>query len=122
MLTSYPAYTVVRGSVVIPTVGDFDLIVDINGKKIGIESMGDPNTNLQERLLELVDKHNCDVIICSTRTKGETVYAVDYLYNNRNFETIWTSTYRIASSASQIIANKIKGKNILTLLQALSVI
>jgi len=108
--------------ILIPTKADFRLIVNINGKVVGIESQGDPGTGLKDRLIVLADLNNCDIIICSTRTKGETIDAVDNLHYNYGFQTIWTSTYQIAKESEQKLANKLKAKHIIDLLQTLELI
>jgi hypothetical protein len=60
---------------------DIRVILVINGFRIGIESQGDPGGRL-ENSLNLFLKKNCDVIVCSTRTKGKTVKAVNKLSKN----------------------------------------
>ena len=120
LLTTYPSFTpIFPSSASVPTTVDFRLVVQINGKIIGVESQGDPNTNLQNRLIDLADNFNCEVILCSSRTRGETVVAVDNLHHARGFDTIWTSTYQIAGRPQQITANNLKAKHILDLLQTL---
>ena len=122
LLTNYPAcLPIFPTSKIVPESGDFRLIVQINGKIIGIESQGDPGTDLQSRLLCLSDNFKCEIIFCSSRTKGETVEAVDYLYTKRDFQTIWTSTYQIASEPQQNVANNLKAKHILDLIQTLGI-
>ena len=121
LITTYPNYRLIFPiPIVIPTTGDFRLIIEINGKIIGIESQGDPKTNLKNRLLELSDNFNCDIILCSTRTKGDTIEAVDNLFNNRGFQTIWTSTYQMATNHN--LVNQAKAKHLLDLLQLLNLI
>jgi hypothetical protein len=123
LLKTYPSLTpIFPTTAIVPTTGDFRLVVQINQKIIGIESQGDPNTNLQNRLLELADNFKCEVILCSTRTRGDTVVAVDSLHHTRGFDTIWTSTYQVAGQSQQIIANNLKAKHILDLLQTLGII
>ena len=98
---------------------DFRLVVQINGRIIGIESQGDPNTNLLERLLELVNDFNCDVIICATRLRGETVWAVENIHENFNYETIWTSTYQVSNPNIFQISNRTKAEHLVDLLRIL---
>lgn len=118
LLTTYPSFTsIFPTTAAIPATGDFRLVVQINGIIIGVESQGDPNTNLQNRLLDLADNFKCEVILCSSRTRGDTVAAVDNLHHTRGFDTIWTSTYQITGRSQQIIANNLKAKHILDLLQ-----
>jgi Cdc6-like AAA superfamily ATPase len=63
---------------------DISVVLTINRVKIGIDSQGDPNTELEKRLLEFVEI-GCEIIICTTRTRGETVNAVDRL----GYEVLW---------------------------------
>ena len=99
---------------------DFRLIIEINGKIIGLESQGDPNTNLQDRLEELVNEYNCDIIYCTTRTRGETVKAVHNVASNYGYEKIWTSTYE--TTANHLLVNDLKAKHIIELTQKLGLI
>jgi type IV secretory pathway TrbF-like protein len=59
----------------------------INGFRVGIESQGDPGGRL-ENSLNLFLKKNCDVIVCSTRTKGQTVKAVNKL-SKHGYKVKW---------------------------------
>lgn len=121
LLVAYPTYKALFPvpASVSPT-EDFRLIIEINGKIIGVESKGDPNTGLRFRLEDLAVNHRCDIILCSTRTKGDTVDAVDNLWYHKGFQTIWTSTYQIV--ANQHLANQAKARHLLDLLQSLSLI
>lgn len=68
---------------------DIRVVIIINGVKAGIESQGDPGKK-KSRLfpsLKLFVKIGCKVIICATRTGGETVTAVNRLQNN--YEISW---------------------------------
>ncbi len=122
LLLTYPHYNpIFPVPASVPVRGDFRLVVEINNKIIGIESQGDPNTKLQDRLIYLADVYYCEVILCTTRTSGQTVAAVEYLCRNRKFADVWTSTYEI-TRANQPFANNIKAKHILELLQGLGVI
>jgi len=58
--------------------GDICVIIIINGKIIGIESQGDPNSRIFISLPIFV-KFNCDIILCATRTRGATVEEVEKL-------------------------------------------
>jgi hypothetical protein len=55
---------------------DITIIITIEGRKVGIESQGDPNSRLFDSLDRFV-KVGCTVIICATRTYGRTVEAVN---------------------------------------------
>lgn len=103
---------------VVPQTGDFRMVVSINGRVIAVESEGDPNTDLSGRLKDLVNKFGANVIFCSTRTKGDTVAAVDDLATAHGFEVIWTSTYQTATSHG--LANHLKAEHIIELMRRLS--
>lgn len=123
LLTTYPTYKPIFPiQVNIPIAGDFRVVIEIKGKIIGIESQGDPSTNLQARLIELVDTFHCEVILCSSRTKGDTVYAVNNLYTKRGFQIIWDSTYQVADQTLHSTMNYLKAKHLLDLIQRLSLI
>lgn len=66
--------------------GDISVIVIINGKIIGIESQGDPNSRIFFSL-PIFAKLKCDIILCATRTRGGTVIEVEKL--NNEYEIIW---------------------------------
>ncbi|AEA44116.1 hypothetical protein [Fluviicola taffensis] len=106
----------------VPPNGDFILVVRINGVVIGITSQGDPGTGLENRLMNLADNHECNIILCSTRTRGETVIAVDRVAGRRGYETIWTSTYQIAGEANQRIVNGLKARHLMDLVQTLGLL
>ena len=118
LLSTYPSCRVLYPTVLpyIPPVGDFRLVLEIKGRIIGIESQRDPGTDLQGRLIDLVDTYYCEVVICTCRTRGETVDAVNAVAHSRNFEIIWTSTYQMIAP-HHILANQLKAKHLLDLLQ-----
>jgi len=121
LLITYPNYIPVFPiPASVPTTGDFRLVVEINGTILGVESKGDPKTNLKNRLIDLADNFHCDIILCSSRTKGETVDAVDNLHYNRGFQTIWTSTYQMATNHQ--LVNQLKAAHLLNLIQSLNLI
>lgn len=118
LLTTYPSHTVINSNTFNVSLPDISMVVLINGKKIGIESCGDPYTNLTERLDKLAKQHNCDIIICATRTRRETVNAVNVL--SSIYQVIWTSTYDTLQSLpiTQQSLNQLKAKHILDILQS----
>lgn len=118
LLRIYPSYKTLHGS--IRATGDFSLVVKINRQVIAVESKGDPNTQLLERLEEIVTKFNPDVIFCTTRTRGDTIQAVETLEQKHGYETIWTSTYQ--NVRNQTAANDLKGQHLIALLQGLGII
>jgi len=65
---------------------DIRVVLTINGVKVGIESKGDPGSRLAESL-RLFLKLGCKVIVCATRTRGQTVDAVHKL--EPSYEIFW---------------------------------
>ena len=102
---------------------DFRLIIRINGRVIALESQGDPKTGLQRRLEDIITNPNYvrpNMIICSTRTRGETVHAVDTIARLHSYETIWTSTYQVRQNHN--VVNDIKAQHLLDLIIQLQLI
>ncbi|MBL4871144.1 MAG: hypothetical protein JKX72_09340 [Robiginitomaculum sp.] len=52
--------------------GDVGVIIKLGKMRIGIETQGDPGTQLKERLEYMVEQ-KCHIIVCATRTFGQTV-------------------------------------------------
>lgn len=96
---------------------DINIIITIGDIKIGIESVGDPGSRLFASLKAFV-KAKCDVIICSTRTSGATVEAVNDLYRLHGYDNIWVTNYR-SNEKNQLQLNDLSAKHIYELLQNL---
>ena len=103
---------------IIPDDRDICVIIIVNGKIIGIESQGDPNSRLFSSLPIFVE-FNCDIILCATRTRGATVKEVEKMEltheinwikknpseNNTNHKS---DNDKIATDISNLISDKIK--------------
>ena len=63
------------------------IIHPINGKKVGIESQGDPNSRLQQSLIDFRNA-NCDIVFCACRTSGMTVNWIDAMSPPDNVQFI----------------------------------
>lgn len=86
--------------------------------KIGIESKGDPNTQLKERLFELKES-GCNIIICATRTKGDTVQAVRDLYSD--YRVVWLSNYSTYNADNEWLEmlNNLQAQHLLELFETI---
>lgn len=104
----------------IPTKYDFRLVMGVNSKIIGIESQGDPNTGLYQRLEDLINTYNCDLIYCTSRTRGKTVWAINDIARNFGYEVIWTSTYKNKTSFNNL--NQFKALHLIDLAKQLGII
>jgi hypothetical protein len=102
----------------IPDEGDFEMVMKTKkGTVIGIISKGDPGTGLKRKLIRMRDEYKCDIILCSTRTKGKTIWAVSEEF--KNYNVIWTSTYETLDDKIRGFVNEKKAEHILDLLQNL---
>lgn len=98
------------------TIGlDICAIINLsNGKKIGIESLGDP-TSAQPEWIDYLVKNHCDIIICACRTKGDTVDNVANLVNY-NYNMVWLSPFTSESLEKEIL-NDISADAIIKLIE-----
>lgn len=122
LLASYPAYVSIDPiTISIPPDRDFLIVVEVDGIRVGIASQGDPGTGLERKLRKLADEFNCDIIVCATRTRGESVKIVDRVANDYDYNTIWISTYQVGKR-HQPMANQLKARHLLDLLQNLELL
>jgi hypothetical protein len=89
---------------------DIKVVLTINGKKIGIESQGDPGSRLEDSLSLFVNS-GCQIIICATRTRGQTVEAVEKL--QPEYEVLWLKQERKLTAAEQQASNSAMAKRII---------
>lgn len=72
--------------------GSFDTDVKasviINGKLVGIESQGDPNSRQGESMEDFVER-NCDFIVIASRMRGETYRNVSEYAKGKEYKIIW---------------------------------
>lgn len=100
----------------IPSEGDFRFVVQINSQKIGIESEGNPDSLLKERLGDLTQL-GCNIIFCTSRTRGETVKTIEEIGNDNDFQIIWTSTYQTQNTEQYTSVNRLKAQHLWDLVQ-----
>lgn len=98
---------------------DFTLVIKVKGKIILIESKGDPNTNLYDKLQNQYLKYQISFVFCATRTSGKTIEDVDRFANENEFETIWTSTYQIGDKNKHDTFNILKANHLYDVLSQL---
>lgn len=93
ILANYPDATVEPSPV--DYSGDIKVIITIGKIKIGVEGQGDPGSRsrIYQSLPEFAEK-KCDLIICTCRTYGNTVKAVEALHYNHGYDVIWVTNHR----------------------------
>lgn len=77
----------------LPQNGDVKVVLSIGNVIIGIESQGDPKSRVLVSVPEFA-RIGCNVIICATRTSGETVKTVRDTANNNGYRLIWSTNHR----------------------------
>lgn len=97
------------------SVTDVKLTITIGDIRIGIEGRGDPKSRLFASLKEF-SKDGCQIIICSTRTSGETVRAVSNLHDSHGYDIIWTTNYR-SNEKDHDVLNQFAANHIFGLVQ-----
>lgn len=96
-----------------------DVIINNKQVRIAVISQGDPSTGLKKKLLDKINEKS-NVIICATRTSGETVNAVnDILINNIDSKIIWTTSYETNDENLFKKMNDLKSTHIIELLESL---
>ncbi len=122
LLKSYPDVKNAGGKFVeVPSYGDFRFVAEINSKKIGIESEGNPDSLLKERLGDLT-KLGCEIIFCTSRTRGETVKTIEEVAESNGFQIVWTSTYQAKDPEKHRFFNELKAKHLWELVQKLNLL
>lgn len=104
--------------------GDILQTIKIGEVKIGLEGQGDPKSRMisDETLELLAGNHsewgNCDIIICATRTSGETVQQVDKIADEFDFHTLWLSSF-FSPKLNYNVLNRIAAENIIGLIKSI---
>lgn len=91
---------------------DFISVFDFQNKKVGVISGGDTKDILSGNLNRL--PKDCDVVICPSRTKGETVHYLEDIALHDN-DLIWVEKARLSSGGKYQID---KERDIINLIQA----
>ena len=82
---------------------DIKVVLTINKTKVGIESQGDVGEIL-DKSLKLFLKERCKIVICATRTRGQTVNTIENLKTN-NYEIIWFEQVPESDNIEQEVVN-----------------
>jgi hypothetical protein len=97
---------------------DVRAIIVINGHKIGLESQGDPGGRLTRGSISMFVREECEIIVCATRTRGQTVEAVENL--KPQFSIKWIQKLRDADESQREQINNTLASDILKQIQTLT--
>lgn len=101
---------------------DILIVIQIGEIKIGIESQGDPETRMlhDDESIESFAKNSCDIILCASRTSGNTVNRIDHIAKKYHYGTIWKSSY-YAPNYNHNVINRIAAEEIVNLIKSIIV-
>lgn len=113
---------------ILPRTKDFRIILGIRKIIVGLESQGDPGTQLLKRLRQ-VAKFDCDIIYCTCRSSGQTVWDIEKVAKEFSYKIIWTSPYIVDDETDssileerRTIINDLKGVHLHDLIVQLGVL
>lgn len=67
-------------------------IIDVDGEKVGVVTLGDPGCGLGDYLQEIADE-SAKIIVAASRTRGCTVDDVVRVANKNGYEVIWFNNF-----------------------------
>lgn len=75
----------------------------INGKKVGIETEGDPGSRLERSLSEF-RKIGCEIIVCASRTRGRTIEIVESMKSD--YYLSWRGQSNVSDLEQRELSNR----------------
>lgn len=96
--------------------GDIRVILRIGEIRIGIESEGDPNGRSLDSIPAFVNL-GCNIILCASRTSGETVDIINRTSRNDNYRLIWSTNHR-SNNVDQVRLNEMSVNQLTFLLMS----
>jgi hypothetical protein len=99
--------------------GEIDLLINTGKIKIGITSQGDPGTGLYGRLETHANHNSCHILVCTTRTYGETVQAVEAIEKKYDFRAVWFTNYQSGFAGEYDYLNQKSAEHIISLMRAM---
>jgi ABC-type multidrug transport system ATPase subunit len=95
---------------------DVRAIFNINGHRIGLESQGDPGSRIFTSI-SLFVREECEIIVCATRTRGQTVEVIENL--KPQYSIKWIPKLREPDEAQHEQINKALATDIFKQVQSL---
>ncbi len=96
---------------------DILLTIQFGNFVIGLESQGDPYGRSKQTLPRLAKK-GCDIIVCASRTRGETVNIINKVAEDHDYHTLWISSF-YSPKLDHKVLNKIAALNIIKIIKTL---
>lgn len=90
--------------------------------QIGFASMGDPYSAQEDSITELIRK-DCRIIVCASRTRGETVDCIYRLAEQHEYQIIWgTPFYEENQTFNQKVMHDVNADAVVSLINRLAII
>ena len=96
---------------------DKSIIIDVNGKKVGIITAGDSVNELSQGFNSL--PNDCDLYICSSHTKGKTC---NFLLSKFDNAVLWISKWTIINANDKVDFKEDYYQNKANLIQAQEIV
>ena len=102
---------------------DITAIMNFDGVRVGIATNGEPNTGVEKEIrlretLRLFRKAGCQLIICTTRTRGKTVERVEKFSNNNGYGVTWIEKSRFSGGDHQRSSTESKAEEVVSTVKA----
>ena len=82
---------------------------------IGVETQGDPLSQQENWIKELIQK-SCDIIVCASRTKGETIECVKKYASLNGYSLIWASPFVVKNEELHDLCHQLMAISIINLI------
>lgn len=90
--------------------------------KIGMASMGDPGSSQKESITGLI-KDGCRIIVCASRTRGDTVGDLNDLSKKYGYAIIWgTPFYEIVDCINPSVMHEANADAVLSLIEKIALV
>ena len=100
---------------------DKSAIIKVDGGKVAVVTLGDPASGHFDYLSD-VAKEEPDIIVCASRTRGETVEDVMSISIEHNYDVIWFNNFYFSGTSDESqrrILNETSADAVVTLVKKL---
>ena len=118
ILRAYNLFESINKQIYAKSGTDICASVSVGGHLVGFASQGDPNS-FQEEWIEYLIKMSCPVIVCASRTKGQTAEALNRIAGKYNYRVIYMSPFTSYSYHNTDLLNEVTARAINNLISNL---
>ncbi len=118
ILRAYNLFESINKQIYAESGTDICASVSVGENLVGFASQGDPNF-FQEEWIEYLIKMSCLVIVCASRTKGQTAEAHNRIADKYNYSVIYMSLFTSATYPNTDLLNEVTPRSINNLISNL---